>query len=117
MENYELKKLLYILKQANRIKNGKLFKLLDENGEQYLSDSPGTLGGHKKLKIYGRLDCPSANRWVEKGRYVKYRVFFADEKTAIRAGYRPCAICMPDKYKVWKENQKNLKLTLEKNIK
>jgi methylphosphotriester-DNA--protein-cysteine methyltransferase len=29
-------------------------------------------------------------------------VFFADEATAIAAGYRPCASCMPDEYKAWK---------------
>ena len=54
----------------------KKYKLLDGNGDEYLSDVPGTLGGNKKLKIYGRLDCPSANRWIEKGHYVVNRVFF-----------------------------------------
>lgn len=43
---------------------------------------------------------------VEKGQYVKYRVFFVDEETAIAAGYRPCAKCMPDEYKKWKEKNK-----------
>ena len=41
-------------------------------------------------------------RYIAKGQYVKYRVFFADEETAIDAGYRPCAKCMPDEYKQWK---------------
>lgn len=31
--------------------------------------------------------------------------FFRDEETAIKAGYRPCAVCMPEKYKEWKEKQ------------
>ena len=44
--------------------------------------------------------------YFEKGQYVKYRVFFADEETAIAAGYRPCAKCMPDEYKKWKEKNK-----------
>lgn len=66
----------------------------------------GTLGGHKGLKIYGRLDCPSALRYIAKGQYVKYRVFFKDEATAIAAGYRPCAVCMKEEYKRWKEKQK-----------
>ena len=79
--------------------------MIDENGQEYLSDTPGLLGGHKKLKIYGRLDCPSANRWIEKGRYVNYRVFFKDEETAIKAGYRPCAVCMKEEYKEWKKLQ------------
>ena len=84
----------------------KMYKLLDSEGKEYLSEEKGTLGGHRKLKIYGRLDCPSALRYIEKGQYVKYRVFFADEKTAIAAGYRPCAKCMPDEYKKWKEKNK-----------
>lgn len=95
------------------MKNHK-YKLIDENGTQYLSDSPGLLGGHRKLKIYGRLDCPSANRWVQKGEYVKYRVFFADEETAIKAGYRPCAVCMKNEYLEWKKNQEEKKLMLRK---
>jgi methylphosphotriester-DNA--protein-cysteine methyltransferase len=33
---------------------------------------------------------------------VRHRVFFADEATAIAAGYRPCARCMPEAYRLWK---------------
>jgi len=33
---------------------------------------------------------------------VKHRVFFLDERTARAVGYRPCAICMPEKYQAWK---------------
>lgn len=84
----------------------KMYKLIDENGKQYLSEVPGKLGGHKGLKIYGRLDCPSALRYIAKGQYVKYRVFFADENTAISAGYRPCGVCMKEQYKAWKEKNK-----------
>lgn len=54
----------------------KKYKLLDGNSDEYLSDVPGKLGGNKGLKIYGKLDCPSANRWIEKGHYVDNRVFF-----------------------------------------
>jgi methylphosphotriester-DNA--protein-cysteine methyltransferase len=79
-----------------------MFKLIGADGKQFLSLRPGTLGGHRKLKIYGRLDCPSALRFIAKGQYVKYRVFFADEATAIAAGFRPCARCLPQKYKQWK---------------
>ena len=82
----------------------KLYKLIDENGNEYLSTTPGMLGGNKRLKIYGRLDCPSANRWIEKGYYVQDRVFFKDEETAISAGYRPCAICMRKEYLEWLKN-------------
>ena len=83
----------------------KTYILLDGQGKEYESTAPGQLGGHKKLKIYGKLDCPSARRHIEKGEYVKYRVFFPDETTAIEAGYRPCGICMKDAYKKWKEEK------------
>lgn len=80
----------------------KTYKLLNPHGQVYESETPGTLGGHRKLKIYGRLDCPSALRYIAKGQYIQYRVFFADEETAIAAGFRPCAKCMPQEYKAWK---------------
>jgi len=65
-------------------------------------NEPGQLAGHKKLKIYGKLDCKSALRHISKGQYIKNRVFFESEKDAILCGYRPCSVCMPDKYKDWK---------------
>ena len=82
-----------------------MYKLIGKDGKQYSSNTAGTLGGHKKLKIYGRLDCPSALRYIAKGHYVEHRVFFADEETAIAAGYRPCGICMKEAYKKWKSQQ------------
>ncbi len=84
----------------------KTYKLIGKDGKPYESETPGTLGGHRKLKIYGRLDCPSALRYIAKGEYVQHRVFFADEETAIAAGYRPCARCMKEAYQKWKEEQK-----------
>ena len=82
-----------------------MYHLIGNDGKPYDSETPGTLGGHRKLKIYGRLDCPSALRYIAKGQYVAHRVFFADEETAIAAGYRPCAKCMPEAYRRWKEQQ------------
>ncbi|MDD7625646.1 MAG: Ada metal-binding domain-containing protein [Butyricicoccus sp.] len=82
-----------------------MYHLIDQNGKLYDSEEPGILGGHKKLKIYGRLDCPSAARYIAKGQYVKHRVFFKDEETAIAAGYRPCVVCMPEAYARWKVEQ------------
>lgn len=81
----------------------KQYRLIGKDGKEYLSDLPGTLGGHRKLKIYGRLDCPSALRHIAKGNYVRYRVFFADEETAVAAGFRPCGICMKEEYLLWKK--------------
>ncbi len=72
------------------------YKLLDANRKVYESEEPGLFGGHRGQKIYGRLDCWSALMWIEKGHYVKQRVFFEDEATAQAAGYTPCGKCMPD---------------------
>lgn len=79
-----------------------MYTLIGADGKPYPSETPGTLGGHRKNKIYGRLDCRGAALWIAKGHYVKQRVFFADEQTAIAAGYRPCANCMPEKYRAWR---------------
>ena len=81
------------------------YKLLTKSGTG-LSKIPGTLGGNKRLKIYGRLDCKSALNWIKKGHYVKDRVFFESEEVASNLGYRPCGVCMKKEYKIWKENSK-----------
>ena len=80
----------------------KTYMLLSADGRPSPSATPGQLGGHRKSKIYGRLDCPAALRAIANGGYVTHRVFFADERTAIAAGYRPCAVCLPDAYQAWK---------------
>jgi len=82
--------------------DARTYKLIAADGATILSATKGALGGHNKLKIYGRLDCPNALRWIAKGHYVKHRVFFADEATARAAGYRPCGCCMKEAYKEWK---------------
>lgn len=86
----------------------KKYRLLGADGKEYLSDEKGRLGGNGRAKIYGRLDCPAALRAINssaKDIYVETRVFFADEKTAIAAGYRPCGTCMREHYKLWKEGR------------
>lgn len=80
----------------------KRYRLVGPDGSEVVSDRPGTLGGHRRSRIYGRLDCPDALRWIAKGHYVQHRVFFADEETAAAAGYRPCARCLPEAYRAWK---------------
>lgn len=85
----------------------RFYTLIDEHGRPYKSITPGVLGGHRKLKIYGRLDCPSANRALAKGQYKQYRVFFKNEQTATAAGYRPCARCLHEEYKRWKSTVKD----------
>jgi hypothetical protein len=77
------------------------YTLIAADGEPYSSPQKGTVGGHRGSKIFGHLDCPAAVRAIAQGGYVKHRVFFAAPVDAIRAGYRPCAVCMPDAYLVW----------------
>lgn len=55
------------------------------------------LGGNKRLKIFGRLNCKSGKRMK---RY--NRVFFVGEEEAMAEGYRPCGHCLRKKYTVWK---------------
>ncbi|WP_040691828.1 Ada metal-binding domain-containing protein [Nocardia vinacea] len=79
-----------------------MYTLTGADGRPYPSPIPGRYGGHRRAKLYGRLDCPSALRALARGHYRAHRVFFADEQTAIAAGYRPCAICLPAAYAAWK---------------
>jgi hypothetical protein len=88
----------------------KTYTLIGANGKPYQSQIKGTLGGHRKDKIYGTLDCKGAARWIARGHYVKQRVFFADEATAIKAGFRPCANCLPEKYRSWQANNPESKI-------
>ena len=81
---------------------GRTWTLTGPGGKAWSSEHPGTLGGHRRGRIYGRLDCPSALRAIAKGGYVAQRVFFLDEADAQAAGYRPCAVCMPLEYARWK---------------
>ncbi len=78
------------------------YRLLDARGRAYLSAAPGLVGGHRRSRIYGRLDCPSALRTLARGGYVRERVFFASGQAARAAGYRPCAVCLPEAYRAWK---------------
>jgi methylphosphotriester-DNA--protein-cysteine methyltransferase len=81
-----------------------MWQLLGSDGRLYDSPVPGALGGHRRSRIYGRLDCPSALRAIARGGYVAHRVFFADAAAAEAVGYRPCAVCLPDAYADWKRS-------------
>ncbi|MEZ0610566.1 Ada metal-binding domain-containing protein [Fibrella sp. WM1] len=59
-----------------------------------------TLGGYGPGNIYGRLNCRAGKRMLSRN-----RVFFRDSQEAIKAGFRPCAVCMPTDYKAWKANR------------
>jgi methylphosphotriester-DNA--protein-cysteine methyltransferase len=79
-----------------------VFRLVGPDGLEHPSDRRGTFGGHRRGRIYGRLDCPSALRALANGGYRAHRVFFADETTAVQAGYRPCGVCLPEQHRAWK---------------
>ena len=84
--------------------NRKRYRLLGADGRVYESEAKGTLGGNGRDRIYGRLDCASAQRALAEGEtYRRHRVFFADEATAIAAGFRPCHTCMRAEYARWKQ--------------
>lgn len=63
-----------------------------------IQDKEIALGGNRKLKIYGRLDCNAGKRMKAEN-----RVFFENRIEAISRGYRPCAVCMRKEYLLWKE--------------
>lgn len=92
---------MYIEQGIMVVAKKKLYKLMGMDGKEFFSETPGTYGGNSKLKIYGRLDCPTALSAIRRfpGSYEKSRVFFADEKTAIAVGFRPCGNCLREKYK------------------
>jgi methylphosphotriester-DNA--protein-cysteine methyltransferase len=62
-----------------------------------------TLGGNKRLRIYGRLNCASGRRMKKKN-----RIFFIDEAEALSLDYRPCGYCMKIKYQHWKLSKKQV---------
>ncbi|WP_238005605.1 Ada metal-binding domain-containing protein [Dactylosporangium sp. AC04546] len=80
----------------------KTYTLVGADGRPHSSPVKGEWGGHRGSRIYGRLDCPEALRAIARGGYVTHRVFFADEATAIAAGYRPCGACCKGRYQAWK---------------
>lgn len=85
---------------------GRTWTLLGPDGKPFASERPGTLGGHRGTRIFGRLDCPAALKAIERGGYVRSRVFFLNRAHARAAGYRPCARCLPKEYAEWKSTGK-----------
>jgi methylphosphotriester-DNA--protein-cysteine methyltransferase len=80
--------------------------LIGADGLPYESPVPGALGGHRRTRIFGRLDCPGAARAIARGGYVASRVFFLDEATARAAGYRPCSNCLREEYRAWRADSR-----------
>jgi len=80
----------------------KSYTLIGRDGQPYASEVKGLLGGHGQTLVYGTMDCPVALSLLRRGFEPKHRVFFADEATAIAAGFRPCGACMRERYAEWK---------------
>ena len=93
---------------TTRTSMNQTWTLVGPDREPYASDQPGTVGGHRRSRIYGRLDCPAALRAIARGGYVAHRVFFLTEDHARAAGYRPCGVCLPAAYASWKAQQGNV---------
>jgi hypothetical protein len=83
----------------------KTWELIGSDSQPYASTQPGTLGGHRRSRIFGCLNCPAALRAIARGGYVTHRVFFLTEEHARAAEYRPCAVCLPIAYAIWKALQ------------
>jgi hypothetical protein len=82
----------------------KTYTLLGRDGRPYQSPEKGLLGGNGRTKVYGTMDCPVALSLLRRGVEPKHRVFFADEATAMAAGFRPCGACMRHRYAEWKRD-------------
>ena len=64
-----------------------------------IRDGHVCFAGNRRLKIFGRLDCPAGRRMAR-----DTRVFFASRSEAEALGYRPCARCLATAYDVWKSS-------------
>ena len=82
----------------------KTYTLLGRDGRPYASATKGLLGGHARTRVYGRLDCPVALSLLRRGFEPRHRGVFADEATAIAAGYRPCGACLRERYAAWRSS-------------
>lgn len=71
-------------------------EISDKDLSQLINAKLIQFGGNAKLKIYGSLACRSGKRMKREN-----RVFFLNEKEALKEGYRPCGNCMNEKYKEW----------------
>ncbi|MFX0095834.1 MAG: Ada metal-binding domain-containing protein [Candidatus Hodarchaeota archaeon] len=81
--------------------SSKKFKIL-KDGKIIESPILGKYAGHKRLKIFGRLDCWSGKRMKKSN-----RVFFHTLEDAIIQGFRPCKNCRPLDEQIF-EKMKNL---------
>ena len=53
------------------------YTLLGADGKPYQSAVQGQLGGRRRTRIYGRLDCPAALRAIARGGYARHRDYIS----------------------------------------
>ncbi len=68
-----------------------------------LKNNRFSFAGNLQLKIYGTLHCASGKRMKKEN-----RVFFKNEKEAVKSGFRPCGHCMRFAYQNWKVSKKQV---------
>jgi methylphosphotriester-DNA--protein-cysteine methyltransferase len=73
-----------------------------EEIRKLIADGVITLGGNRRLKIYGLLTCASGKKMKKVN-----RVFFSDEQEAIQMGFRPCGHCMYQAFAAWRKRSRN----------
>ena len=78
--------------------------LIGADGRSYSSAEKGAIAGHRGTKIFVASTARLRFGPSRRGGYIRDRAFFADTATARKAGYRPCAVCMPDAYREWKDS-------------
>ena len=70
--------------------------LSDRELRSLIEQNKVCLGGNRRLRIYGRLDCSSGKRMKREN-----RVFFLSKQQAVEVGYLPCGHCMKAEYRQW----------------
>lgn len=75
----------------------KHIEIADKELYQKIKRKEISCSGNLNLKIYGILHFKSGKRMKKEN-----RVFFTTVTKAKLKGYRPCAHCMPEDYKIWK---------------
>lgn len=76
---------------------------IDSCGRLYISAACALSENGQPLRIYGRIDCPAAQRATQAGGGdAANRILFDCDAAAGAAGYRPCAVCLPQEYTHWK---------------
>ena len=89
-----------------RMNPGRRWTLLGSDGTALFERHPGTLGGHRSRRK-STDGSTAAPRWqaIARGGYVRNACSSPMNSTAVAAGYRPCAVCMPAEYARWKSRR------------